>query len=97
MKTIIITAAAALFAANVGAADSYSNLVSGNPDSSAQRVTGSEDFAGVQPSIGDNVDRYQGFADGNTDLFEGDGRQERMSTGRPDIYINVSGNPDLRF
>ena len=97
MKTIIITAAAALFAANVGAADSYSNLVSGNPDSSTQRMTSTEDFAGVQPSIGDSVDRYQGFADGNTDLFKGDGSQERMSTGRPDIFVNISGHPDLQF
>ena len=97
MKTIITAAAATLFAVNVGAADSYSSLVSGNPDSSTQRMTSAENFTGVQPSIGDGVSRYHGWDDGNTDLFKGDGNQERPSTGRPDIYMNVSENPDLAF
>ena len=51
----------------------------------------------MQPSIGDSVERYRGFADGNPDLFKTDGTQERPSTGQPDIYMNVSGNPDLSF
>ena len=59
MKTII-TAAAALFAANVGAADVYHGLERGNTDLSGQRLS-AEDFTGVQPSIGDSVDRYHGW------------------------------------
>ena len=96
MKTIITTAAAALFAANVGAVEIYHGLEEGNSDLNTHRVS-ANDFAGVQPSIGDSVSRYQGWADGNPDLFKADGAQERPSTGRPDIYMNVSGNPDLHF
>jgi len=95
MKTII-TAAAVLFAANVSAADIYRALGEGNSDLSTQRVSAS-DFAGVQPSIGDSTERYHGWDEGNSDLFKGDGSQPIESTGRPDIYGNVSGNPDLRF
>ena len=96
MKTIITTAAAALFAANVSAVEIYHGLENGNSDLSTQRVS-ANDFAGVQPSIGDSVDRYHGIDDDNPDLFKGDGRRPTNSTGRPDIYINVSGNPDLSF
>ena len=96
MKTIIITAAAALFTANVGAVEIYHGLGAGNPDLSTQRIS-AQDFVGVQPSVGDSIDRYHGLADGNSDLFKGDGSQPMESTGRPDIYMNVSGNPDLRF
>ena len=96
MKTIVTTAAAALFAANVSAVEIYHGLDEGNSDLTTQRVA-TNDFAGVQPSVGDSVSRYQGWADGNPDLFKGDGSQERLSTGRPDIYMNVSGNPDLAF
>jgi len=95
MKTII-TAAAVLFAANVSAADIYHGLGEGNSDFSTARVS-AEDFVGVQPSIGDNVSRYQGWDEGNPDLFKADGSQSRTSTGQPDIYMNVSGNPDLQF
>ena len=95
MKTII-TAAAILFAANVSAADIYRGFGEGNTDLSTPRLS-AEDFVGVQPSVGDSVDRYHGLADGNADLFKGDGDQSIESTGRPDIYGNVSGNPDLRF
>ena len=95
MKTII-TAAAALFAANVSAVDIYQGWGEGNSDLTTQRVS-AEDFVGVQPSIGDSVERYRGFGDGNPDLFKRDGSQERASTGQPDIYMNVSGNPDLSF
>jgi hypothetical protein len=96
MKTIITAAAAALFAANVSAVEIYNGLEEGNTDLATPRVS-AEDFAGVQPSIGDSVSRYQGWAEGNPDLFKTDGSQERPSTGRPDIYTNVSENPDLHF
>ena len=95
-KTIIATAAAALFAANVSAVEIYHGFADGNEDLSPQRV-GAEDFVGVQPSVGDSVSRYHGWDEGNSDLFKGDGRQSRTSTGRPDIYSGFSGNPDLRF
>ena len=96
MKTIITAAATALFAANVSAVEIYQGFADGNSDLTTQRVS-ANDFAGVQPSIGDSVSRYQGWDEGNSDLFKADGTQERASTGRPDIYMNVSGNPDLHF
>ena len=96
MKTIVAAAAAALFAANVSAVEIYHGLEAGNSDLSTQQVA-TNDYAGVQPSIGDSVSRYHGWAEGNPDLFKGDGSQESPSTGRPDIYMNVSGNPDLQF
>ena len=95
MKTVI-TAAAILLAANVSAADFYQGLDQGNSDLYTPRTNAIE-FVGAQPSIGDSVDRYQGLDDGNSDLFKGVGSQPLESSGRPDIYRNVSGNPDLRF
>jgi hypothetical protein len=97
MKTIILTAAAALFAANVSAVEIYHGLGSGNTDLSSSGRLSAEDVTGVQPSVGDSIDRYQGLGDGNADLFKGDGRQTRPSTGRPDVYMNVRGNPDLSY
>ena len=96
MKTIIATAAAALFAANVNAVEIYYGLDEGNSDLSV-RAFSAEDFAGVQPSIGDSFDRYHGLSDGNHDLFRGDGILERESTGRPDIYMGLGGTPDLQY
>lgn len=95
MKTIT-TLAAVLFAANVSAIDIYYDLGEGNSDLSTARVS-AEDFVGVQPSVGDSVSRYHGWAEGNPDLFKGDGSQSRTSTGAPDIYMNLDGNPDLHF
>jgi hypothetical protein len=96
MKTIITTAAAALFAANVGAVEIYDFLGQGNPDLSPQRV-GADDFVGVQPSVGDSIDHYHGLADGNADLFKADRRPPTDSGERPDIHMSLGGNPDLRF
>ena len=96
MKTIIITAAAALFTANVGAVEIYHGLGAGNPDLSTQRIS-AQDFVGVQPSVGDSIDRYHGLADGNTDLFKVDHSVPTDSGEAPDIYRSVSGNPDLSF
>lgn len=94
MKTIVTTAAAALFAANVTAADFYHGLDEGNSDLSTPRYSAA-DVAGVQPSVGDSVDRYHGLADGNPDLFKASGTTK--STDDPDIYNSFSGNPDLQF
>jgi hypothetical protein len=95
MKTII-TAAAVLFAANVSAADIYRDLGVGNSDLSTQRFS-AEDFAGVQPSIGDSVSRYQGWAEGNPDLFKADRSGPSGAGSDPDIYMGLGGNPDLQF
>ena len=95
MKTII-TAAAILFAANVSAADIYHGLGEGNSDLSTQRVS-ANDFAGVQPSIGDSVSRYQGWAEGNPDLFKADRSGPSGAGSDPDIYMGLAGNPDLQF
>jgi hypothetical protein len=93
---IIITAAAMLLAANVTAASVYHGLDAGNTD-----LNGSQPFAaevtGVQPGVGDHVDIYGRLDDRNADLFRGDGVQSRPSTGRPDVYRNLSANPDLKF
>ena len=96
MKIIITTAAAALFAANVSAIEIYQGLQVGNPDLSPQRVS-AEDFVGVQPSVGDSIDRYHGIADGNPDLFKAGRRGPADSGEAPDIYGGVEGNPDLAF
>ena len=96
MKTTIIPIAAALFSAGVSAADVYQGIDNGNSDLSSQRVS-EEDYVAVQPSVGDSVNRYQGFADGNPDLFKSDSSGTTGSGVAPDIYGGVSGNPDLQF
>jgi hypothetical protein len=96
MKTIVTTAAAALFAANVGAVEIYDRFGTGNGDLVTERPT-AEDFAGVQPSIGDGIDRYHGLAEGNGDLFGARYAGPTDSGEGPDIYRGLDGNPDLRF
>jgi hypothetical protein len=96
MKTIIATAVAALFAANVSAIEIYHGLEEGNLDLSTQRVS-AEDYAGVQPSIGDSVSRYHGWAEGNPDLFKADRSGPSGAGSDPDIYKGLGGNPDLQF
>lgn len=96
MKTIIMSAAAALFAVNVGAVEIYDHFGKGNGDLVAERPT-AEDFVGVQPGIGDSFDRYHGLAEGNGDLFTA-ARGAPMDSGEgPDIYTGLNGNPDLQF
>jgi hypothetical protein len=96
MKKLTAAIFTTVFAASAGAADVYHGLDAGNSDLSAARLS-AEDFVGVQPNVGDNVSRYQGWDEGNPDLFKAEGSQSRTSTGQPDIYMNVSGNPDLQF
>ena len=95
MKTIV-TAAAVLFAANVSAADIYGPLGEGNPELATQRLS-AEEFAGVQPSVGDSVERYHGWAEGHPDLFKTDPGGTATSTGRPDIYKSFGASPDLHY
>ena len=94
MKTIITAVTATLFAASVGAADVYHGLERGNSDLD---VSSTEGFAGVQPGVGDSFDIYSGLADGNADLFKTDRSGPTDSGDDPDIYMGVSGNPDLQF
>lgn len=96
MKTIFTTVAATLFAANINAIEIYHGLAEGNSDLSTQRLSAA-DFVGVQPSVGDSVDRYHGWADGNPDLFKSDPSNPTDTGDDPDIYRGASGNPDLSF
>jgi hypothetical protein len=96
MKRLLAVIASSFFAAGVSAAGFYSGLDEGNSDLSTQRVS-AEDFAGVQPSIGDSLARYQGWADGNPDLFKTDRTGPNGATSDPDIYQGLGGNSDLRF
>lgn len=97
MKTIITAVAATLFTAaatTASAADFYKGFA-GNPD--LVRQYNAVAPIAVQPGVGSDIDRYQGVADGNADLFnvmiEG-----RASNGdAPRIYSGAQGNPDLAF
>ena len=96
MKRLLAVIASSFFAAGVSAADIYHGLGAGNSDLSTQRVS-AEDFVGVQPSVGDSVSRYQGWDDGNSDLFKADRSGPNGAGSDPDIYQGLGGNPDLRF
>ncbi len=96
MKTIITAIAASLFTVSVSATDFYHGLEEGNPDLSTH-YTNASDFVGVQPGIGDSIDRYHGLDDGNADLFKADNRVRTDSGDDPDIYTDVSRSPDLHF
>ena len=96
MKTIITAIAASLFTVSVNATDFYNGLDAGNPDLSTQRVS-AEDFVGVQPGVGDSINRYNGLDDGNSDLFKADNSGRTDSGDAPDIYLGIGSNPDLQF
>jgi hypothetical protein len=89
----MIAMAAALIATVAGADDFYHGLAQGNPD--LRSVTNAYTGSGViQRGVGDSIDRYQGWADGNDDLFT---RFDAPTDDheRPEIYPGLSGNPDL--
>ena len=96
MKRLLAVIASSVFAAGVGAADIYHGFGTGNSDLATQRLN-SEDFAGVQPSVGDSVTRYQGWAKNNPDLFLADRSGPSGSGDDPNIYKSISGNPDLEL
>ena len=96
MKTIITAIAASLFTVSVNATDFYNGLDAGNPDLSTQRVSAA-DFVGVQPGVGDSINRYNGLDDGNSDLFKADNSGRIDSGDAPDIYLGIGSNPDLQF
>lgn len=98
-KTLAI-AAATLFATGAQAADSYQQFTAGNPDIGARGISYA-DVTAVQPGVGSSVDRYQGIAQGNSDLFSVDlgTTTDRVGTRseRPDIYGPFGGSPDLSY
>ena len=97
MKRLLAVIASSVFAAGVTAADFYHGFSGdGNSDLSTQRYS-ADDFSGVQPSVGDSVDRYHGLADGNSDLFKSNLTARTDSGNDPDIYRGFSGNSDLEF
>jgi hypothetical protein len=96
MKRLIVVMASSFFAAGVSATDIYNGLDEGNTDLSTPRLSAS-DFAGVQPSVGDSVSRYQGWDKGNPDLFRAERSGESGAGSNPDIYMGLSGNPDLQY
>ena len=97
MKTIITAIAASLFTISVNAADVYNGLGAGNSDLSTQHASAT-DFVGVQPGVGDSINRYHGLDDGNADLFKADRSSGLTDSGdAPDIYLGIGSNPDLQF
>lgn len=93
-KTLIATAAI-LFATSVHAADSRQQFIGGNPDSDNSRGFYSGVTA-VQPAVGSNIDRYQGIADDNPDLFNVElGPSPRNQL--PETYGSIGANPDLNY
>jgi hypothetical protein len=96
IKTIAITAAI-LFATGAQAADSYRQFTAGNPDIHNNR-TGYAGLTAVQPSVGSDIDRYHGLADGNSDLFSVTPGQVPQNNGdRPNIYGPFGRSPDLTY
>ena len=96
MKTIMTTAVVTLFATSVSAADIYRDIGQGNADLYPHAAAFGE-VMGVQPSVGGDVDRYQGFADGNPDVFHS---ASKTGTARPmaaddDLVIFVG--PGVKF
>jgi hypothetical protein len=84
---------ASLFATTAGAADVYQDFARGNRD----LRTEPNDFTAsgvIQYGVGDSVDRYQGWADGNPDFLK---RFDAPVTHHepPNIYQGARGNPDL--
>jgi hypothetical protein len=93
MNRLTAAIAAALFVTAAGADDIYQGFAAGNPDLRAE----GNDFIGdtvIQRGVGDSIDRYQGWADGNGDLFKRfDAPVEDYEA--PHFYEGFEGNPDL--
>ena len=94
-KTILATAAF-LFATSIQAADSRQQFVMDNPDADNSRGF-YQGVTAIQPGVGADLDRYQGVADDNADLFNVmlDGQSSSHET--PQIYAGAERNPDLAF
>jgi hypothetical protein len=95
MTKTIISTAAILFAATAYAADSRQQFISDNPDSDNSRGF-YQGVTAVAPGFGADIDRYQGLADDNPDLFAA-----ALGTAppheRPDIYGPLGASPDVTY
>jgi hypothetical protein len=93
MNRLTAAIAATLFVTAAGADDIYQGFAAGNPDLRAE----ANDFIGdtvIQRGVGDSIDRYQGLADGNDDLFPRFEAPVNDAEG-PHFYGGFEGNPDL--
>lgn len=100
MKTLNTALAATLFsviATGVNAADVYQGLGVGHPDLNSQPQGRNFGTSAMQPGVGSQIDRYQGVADGNSDLFNVRLQGTSDSGEAPVIYSGAEGNPDLSF
>jgi hypothetical protein len=95
MTKTILASAAILFAATAHAADSRQQFISGNPDSD-NSPTFYQGVTAVAPGVGADFNRYQGIAEGNSDLFA-----VELGTSpaheRPDIYGPLGASPDVTY
>ena len=96
MKTILTAIAATLFAGSVSAHDVYGEFGKANSDVFDEHQP-KDTMAAVQPSVGDQFDRYQGLADDNPDLFKSDLGSPTMRSDDPRIYGSFRGDPDLSY
>ncbi|WP_462322847.1 hypothetical protein [Halochromatium sp.] len=102
MKTLTTLTATllTLAAAGANAADAYQGLSADHPDLNSQPARIEDGFGvrAIQPGIGSQIDRYQGIAEGNADLFNVRFDGPAQANGeRPAIYGGAQGNPDLSF
>jgi hypothetical protein len=94
-KKLLTATAAVLFAAAVHADDAYHQFIEGNPDSDNERRA-YQGATAVQPGVGADIDRYQGFGDDNPDLFDVElGSSPKSDI--PNIYGPFGGSTDLTY
>ena len=96
MKRFASLIALASFATAAGATDIYQQFSEGNSDLRAQP---NEYMGTTQRGVGASVDRYQGWADGNGDLFKrsdaGIADPHMSNHQLPNVYRGFSGDPNL--
>ncbi len=96
MKRYAAIIALASFATAAVADGIYQQFSEGNSDLSTQP---NHYVGATQRGVGASVDRYQGWADGNGDLFKSSDAgitDPQMSDHQsPDVYRSFSDNPDL--
>ena len=96
MKRFAAIIALASFATAAGAADIYQQFSQRNSD---LRVQPNHYVGATQRGVGASVDRYQGWADGNGDLFSSSDAwitNPPMSDHQlPDVYRGFADDPDL--
>jgi len=96
MKAALSAIAATLFVSGVSAHDVYGEFGIGNSDLfDEHRPTVT--VTAVQPSVGDDFDRYHGQADDNPDLFKTDLGGPTNTGDDPRIYGGFQGTPGLTY